>query len=84
MRDAFNDPTLSIERLFEVAAIKYARMRTFVISATRALVYFDDAEALPMPRMIDCTPWATMKRFLERQAIAAGRKHLADLWIEKD
>jgi hypothetical protein len=31
--------------------------------------------------MIDHTPWATMKRFLERQAMAAGRKHLEDLWL---
>jgi len=69
-----------IERLFEVAAVKYARVRTFAVSATRALAYFDDAEALPMPRMIDRTPWATMKRFLERQAMAAGRKHLQDSW----
>jgi len=69
-----------IERLFKVAAVKYARVRTLAVSATRALAYFDDAEALPMPRMIDRTPWATMKRFLERQAMAAGRKHLEDLW----
>ena len=69
-----------IEHLFEVAAVKYARVRTFAISATRALAYFDDAEVLPMPLMIDRTPWATMKRFLEHQAMAAGRKHLEDLW----
>lgn len=69
-----------IERLFEVAAIKYARVRTFAISATRALAYFDDAEALPMPRMIDRTSWSTMKKFLERQALAAGYKHLQELW----
>jgi hypothetical protein len=70
-----------LERLFAVAASKYARVRTFAISATRALAYFDDAEALPMPLMIDRTPWATMKRFLEHQAMEAGRKHLEDLWL---
>ena len=69
-----------IVRLFEVAAVKYARVRTFAISATRALAYFDDAEALPMPLMIDHTPWTTMRRFLERQAMAVGREHLEDLW----
>jgi len=71
---------VSVERLFEVAAVKYARVRSFAMHATRALAYFDDAEALPMPRMIDCTPWATMKRFLERRAMAAGRRHLDELW----
>jgi hypothetical protein len=66
--------------LFRVAAVKYARVRTFAISATRALAYFEDAEALPMPRMIDRTPWPVMKRFLKRQALKAGRKRLEDLW----
>ena len=60
--------------------LKYARVRTFPVSATRALAYFDDAEALPMPRMIDRTPWSKMKRFLEHQALEAGRQHLHDLW----
>lgn len=69
-----------LEDLFNVAAIKFARVRTFAISATRALAYFDDAEDLPMPQMLDRTPWHKMKRFLERQAIEAGRKHLQDLW----
>jgi hypothetical protein len=64
---------------FEVAAVKYARVRTFAISATRALAYFDDAEALPMPLVIDHTPWTTMKRFLEHQAMAVGRGRLGDL-----
>ncbi len=69
-----------IESLFEVAAVKYARVRTLALSATRALAYFEDAEALPMPRMIDKTPWPAMKRFLERQALEIGRRNLADLW----
>ena len=69
-----------IEQLFQVAAVKYTRVRTFAISATRALAYFEDAEALPMPRMIDRTPWPAMKHFLERQALEVGRKRLEDLW----
>lgn len=69
-----------IERLFAVAAVKYARVRTFATSALRGLAYFADAEALPMPQMIDQTPWQKMKRFLEDQALKAGRKQLEDLW----
>jgi hypothetical protein len=60
--------------------VKCSRVRTFAISATRALAYFEDAEALPMPTMIDHTPWPLMKRFLENQAMEAGRKHLEDFW----
>lgn len=69
-----------LERVFEVAAVKYARVRTFAVSAVRGLAYFEDAERLPMPRMIDRTPWPKMKRFLEQQALEAGRKQLESLW----
>ena len=71
-----------LERLFEVAAVKYARVRTFAVSAVRALTYFADAEAAPMPQMIQRASWPAVKRFLEQQAVAAGRKHLEDLWAE--
>ena len=71
---------VSLDTIFEVAAVKYSHVRSFPISAMRALAYFADAEALPMPRMLDKTPWAKMKIFLERQAMEAGRKNLADLW----
>ncbi len=70
----------SLDDLFQVAAVKYAKVRTFSISATRALAYFEDAEALPMPQMLDRTPWSRMRSFLERQAVDAGRKKLLDLW----
>ncbi|MBN2548842.1 MAG: hypothetical protein JXB15_06780 [Anaerolineales bacterium] len=51
-----------------------------VVRAIRALAYFADAEALPTPRMLDRIPWSKMRKFLERQAMETGRKHLADLW----
>ena len=70
----------SLDNIFQVAAVKYSIVRTFAISATRALSYFDDAEDQAMPRMLDRTPWSKMKRFLERQAMEAGRQHLEDLW----
>jgi hypothetical protein len=71
---------VSLDSLFQVASVKYAKVRSFPVSATRALSYFDDAEALPMPQMIDKTPWSKMKKFLESKAVEAGRKKLKDLW----
>lgn len=71
---------VSLEDIFEVAAVKYARVRSFPVSAMRALAYFADAETVPMPRMLDQTPWLKMKKFLERQAMEAGHKNLDDLW----
>lgn len=70
-----------IGRLFEVAAVKYARVRTFAVSAVRALAYFADAEATPMPQMLDRTSWTRMKKFLEYQALEGGRQRLEDLWL---
>jgi hypothetical protein len=69
-----------LDTIFEVASVKYSRVRSFPISAVRALAYFADAEALPMPRMLDRTPWSKMKKYLEHQALEAGRKKLSDLW----
>lgn len=71
-----------LDRLFEVAAIKYSHVTTFGISATRALAYFEDAEALPMPRMLDATPWSQMRSFLESQALEVGRRELWQLWSD--
>ena len=72
--------TISLDEIFQVAAIKYAHVHSFPVSALRALAYFTDAEAVPMPRMLDRTPWSKMKQFLEHQAIEAGRMRLGDLW----
>ena len=66
--------------LFQVASVKYSRVTSFAVSAARGLAYFEEAETLPMPRMLDRTPWTKMKRFLERRAMEAGRQHLEDLW----
>jgi hypothetical protein len=71
---------VSLEDLFKIAAVKYARVRTFAISAIRALAYFEDAQALPMPRMLNPVPWTQMKKFLEKEALDAGREQLEDLW----
>lgn len=69
-----------LDRLFEVAAVKYARVRTFGVSAVRALAYFADAETAPMPRLIQHASWSEIKRFLEHRALQAGRQHLENLW----
>lgn len=71
---------IPLDALFQVAALKYAKARSFPVNATRALSYFDDAESTPMPQMLDKTPWPKMKKFLEKKALEAGRKRLEDLW----
>ena len=72
--------SISLEQAFKVASVKYAHVHSFPVSAVRALAYFSDAETLPMPPMLDRTPWSKMKKFLEYQAMEAGRMRLGDLW----
>jgi hypothetical protein len=72
--------SISLEEAFKVAAVKYAHVHSFPVSAIRALAYFTDAESFPMPNMLDRTPWSKMKKFLEHQAIEAGRMRLGDFW----
>lgn len=72
--------TVTLEELFRVAAVKYHQVPSFAVMAVRGLAFFDDAEAFPMPRMIDKTRWSKMKKFLEHQALEAGRKQLEKYW----
>ena len=72
--------SITLEEIFKVAAVKYAHVYSFPVSAVRALAYFTDAETLPMPRMLDRTSWSKIKKFLEGQAMETGRMRLADLW----
>lgn len=72
--------SVPLEAIFEVAAVKYARVNSFAVGAIRALAYFDDAEASPMPTMLDKTTWTKIKKFLNTKAIEAGRKRLDQLW----
>ena len=57
-----------IERLFEVSAKKYPYNSAFSTFAIRALDFFEDAEAMPMPEMIYPVKWEQVKSFLEKIA----------------
>lgn len=72
----------SLVQLFEIAAKKYSFQPAFPAFAVRALSYFDDAKSDPMPRMIKKANWGQIKSFLDRKALAMGRKQLdlENLW----
>lgn len=69
-----------LEDLFRVAAKKYPLVPSFPVMALLALAYFDDADKLAMPQMLDPTPWPHMKKFLQHQALEGGRKHFEKFW----
>ena len=61
-----------LDRLFELAAIKYADRPSFLVVAARALAYFEDAEPQPMPRLLAPVKWVAVRAYCEGAA-----RHLA-------
>jgi len=69
----------SIERLAELAEIKYADRPSFLDITARALAYFADAEQQPMPQMLwKDVKWNDVVKYCE-----AGAKWLAQRLREK-
>ena len=70
--------TAPIERLAELAEIKYADRPTFLDITVRALAYFVDAEQQPMPRMLwKNVKWNDVVKYCEAGAKWLT-KHLRD------
>lgn len=63
-----------LERLFELAEIKYADRPSFLTISVRALTYFADAEQQPMPRMYQATSWEDVRRYCEEAAQRLARR----------
>ncbi len=63
---------LSLPKLFRRSKKKFEGSRDFQLQALRAMVYFDDAEREPDPRLIKKLSWPEVKRFFEREV----RSHL--------
>ena len=58
----------SMTRIMELFHLKYPDFNDFI--AIRSLLYFDDAEQMPMPMMQDPTPWETMKDVIKQSVKA--------------
>ena len=58
----------SMTRIMELFHLKYPDFIDFI--AIRSLLYFDDAEQMPMPMMQDPTPWETMKDVIKQSVKA--------------
>ena len=54
----------SMTRIMELFHLKYPDFNDFM--AIRSLLFFDDAEQMPMPMMLDSTPWKTMKDYIKK------------------
>jgi hypothetical protein len=57
----------SIDEIFKWATKKFPEHPNFVVQAAKALVYFEDAEKEPMPKMLKSADWKVIKSFFEKE-----------------
>ncbi len=69
---------VTLDRLLELATVKYADRPSFLAVAVRALAYFEDAERQPVPRMLTPVEWADVRAYCEAAARRLAR-HLSGL-----
>jgi len=65
---------VTLDRLLELAAIKYEDRPGFLPIAARALAYFEDAEPQPMPRLLTPVKWADVRAYCEAAARQLARR----------
>ena len=65
---------VTLNRLLELAVIKYADRPSFLIVAARALAYFEDAEPQPMPRLLVTVEWTKVRAYCEAAARRLARR----------
>jgi len=66
--------SVTLERLLELAPVKYADRPSFLAVAVRALAYFEDAEQLPMPKLLKPVRWADVRAYCESAARRLARR----------
>lgn len=67
---------LGVEPVMAAAARKFPLHADFPLQAARALVYFEDAEKEPMPRMLAAVSWEDVKAYFEGAIPKYVRAHL--------
>jgi hypothetical protein len=64
---------VTLDRLLELATLKYTDRPSFLAIAARALAYFEDAEQQPMPTMLVSVNWAEVRAYCEAEARRLAR-----------
>ena len=65
-----------LDRVMKAAGRKFPLHADFPLQAARALLYFEDAEKEPMPRMLGATTWEDMKSYFEGAIPKYVKTHL--------
>lgn len=64
----------ALEKLLSLAPRKYPSFRDFIPQALRALVYFEDADKEPMPKILVPLDWKEVKKFFQDQIFRLSRE----------
>ncbi len=67
---------IKLPKLLKLSRKKFSHVRDVSIQALQALVYFDDAEDEPIPRMSSPIKWETVKSFFIREITKFSKKTL--------
>lgn len=67
---------VSIDNGFNYYEKKYKALSNNIYSLIKGLSYFDDADKLAMPEMIEKVSWQEVKKFFEQEAIRLAEKYL--------
>jgi len=65
-----------LEKLLECYEKKYKKIKPNIYNVLKGLVYFDDAEDEPMPRMIKSVSWDEVKEYFKDEVKKIVRKRL--------
>jgi len=65
---------VTLDRLLELATVKYADRPSFLAISARALAYFEEAEQQPMPNMLVSMDWADVRAYCEAAARRLARQ----------
>jgi len=71
-----NKNKVSIEQAFEYYDKKYKNLANNIYSLVKSLSYFDDAEKLEMPDMIEKISWEEIKDFFRKEVVKIAKKYI--------
>ncbi len=63
---------INLYELLQLGKKKFPAYQSFETLALKSLLYFDDAEKEPMPRMIKQVEWEEVKEFLKKEVYAVA------------
>jgi hypothetical protein len=71
-----NKNGISIEQAFKYYDKKYKNLANNIYSLVKSLSYFEDAEKLEMPEMIEKINWEEVKKFFQKEVVKLAEKYL--------